>query len=98
MGYYVNPSNGQSKELWLYDNAEEVTLDEAIFLESPGDGLVTLCWVDNGPFTATIICYDNRERDYIVRGFIDGSDTRPYQFYRAPIELVQEFLPNAPAG
>ena len=60
MGYYINPPN-ETKEEWLNDNGLEVTGPEWGLLASNFPGGVYVCLVDNGPFTAAGICYNEAE-------------------------------------
>ncbi|KKK55786.1 hypothetical protein LCGC14_3071060 [marine sediment metagenome] len=56
MGDYINPPEG-TKEDWLEENGELVA---APSWPPPAD-MVLVCLVDNGPFTAAAICYDEGE-------------------------------------
>ncbi len=66
MGYYINPPN-ETKEEWLNDNGMEVTdpswdaLPNFRPTEFQDDDGVYVCLVDNGPFTAAGICYNEAE-------------------------------------
>lgn len=68
MGYYVNPRTG-TKEAWLDAHGLEVTGPEWSYLATNFPGLtpegngVYVCLVDNGPFTAAGICYNEAEFD-----------------------------------
>jgi hypothetical protein len=85
MGYYVNPSS-TSKETWLQENGTKVP-DVLKFDEKPGYRPV--CLVDNGPFTAAGICYDDRELDAFKR----PDDWRPKQWFMVPINKLLEICP-----
>lgn len=72
MGYYINPV-GIEKEEWLIlhgnliDPHSKIEEDERI-----------VCLIDNGPFTAAGICYDDRE----LKEFRDDpTDTRHKLFF-----------------
>ena len=58
MGYYINPQH-TSKEQWLNDYGLEVIGDDVKWGRLPD--MVLVCLVDNGPFTAAGICYDEVE-------------------------------------
>lgn len=70
MGYYINPQH-TSKEQWLNDYGLEVTDPTWDLLatsfpgteHSPEGRGVYVCLVDNGPFTAAGICYNEQEFD-----------------------------------
>jgi hypothetical protein len=74
MGAYINPVN-QSKESWLKEHGEAIdeapkSFDERMKLELP------VCLVDNGPFTAAGIAFDERELQAFTY-----PDHRPKQWY-----------------
>ena len=83
MGYYINPSN-MPKEQWLEENGQNVSPKFA--REHKIDGRYLVCLVDNGPFTAAGICYDDRERDAFLI-----PDQRPKTWYLVSKELLQPF-------
>ena len=55
MGFYVNPPD-MDKETWLVVHGQETTPNWP-----PLEGLVLVCLVDNGPFKAAGICYNESE-------------------------------------
>ncbi len=57
MGYYIDPPEG-TKEEWLTNHGVEVSGD--LRWGHPPD-TVLVCLVDNGPFTAAGICYNEAE-------------------------------------
>ncbi len=59
MGFYINPV-GCPKEQWLQENATEISPDEALPALQTGL-LFPICLVDNGPFTAAGIAFDEDE-------------------------------------
>lgn len=87
MGCYVNP-NDVSKEAWLETNATKIYKKntfpswETIF--ATNERPVVL--VDNGPFRAADVAYD--EREYQV--FTAPDDPRPRKVYTVPIEKLKE--------
>jgi hypothetical protein len=60
MGYYINPK-GCTKEEWLFQYGQPVPASVA--KTHPAGEKVVVCLIDNGPFTAADIAYDDRERD-----------------------------------
>ena len=91
MGHYVNPKDGRSKEEWLiHESTMAITpkvMKEMESFERNGDWVVVL--VDNGPFTAGLICYDQNEFDYI-KGTLD-SDKRFKAFFMVRKEKLKQF-------
>ena len=84
MGYYINPEVG-TKEAWLAENGSRITAVEA--KEYPSNqGRVLVCLVDNGPFTAAGIAFDDEERD----AFMDP-DGRPKKWFLVKRELLKPF-------
>ena len=90
MGYYINPKN-ETKESFLAREGVPVNLFET---EKFSNDEIFCCLVDNGIFTAAVICYDQRELDEIRQGFLDGSDCRPYQFYRVQRSKLDQWFPK----
>jgi hypothetical protein len=87
MGAYINP-RGETKEQWLEREGLELPQDEVAAMGDKafsGDWL-PVCLVDNGPFTAACIMFDNRELDVWLR----PDDTRPKRFFMAPLKLLYE--------
>ena len=78
MGAYVNPS-GESKEEWLSKNATKLDGPPSKFDEVPGSLPVSL--VNNGPFTAAGICFDQGEL-----AEFSAPDRRPKKWFMAKIE------------
>lgn len=84
MGYYINPPEG-TKEGWLNDNGLEVTDPSWGLLATNfrgamgnrGNDGVYVCLVDNGPFTAAAVAYNEAEFD----AFADPTDPRPRTWY-----------------
>lgn len=79
MGAYVNPP-GVEKEAWLAVYADLVP--DAPDSVSEREGELPVCLVDNGPFTAAGIAYDDRE----LSVFCDSRDARPKRWYWAPVD------------
>lgn len=97
MGYYINPES-MTKEQFLELYGQKISDDEAAVLRARDSKQTTVCLVDNGPFTAAGICYDDRERDAFVAGFLRGTDHRPHQFYRVPSYLLDHLIPESLGG
>jgi hypothetical protein len=88
MGYYINPRNC-TKETWLAEHGQPITL--AYAKAHPAGDRVVVCLIDNGPFTAAGIAYDDRERDAFAH-----EDIRPKAWYLVPRALlVKEGFLNA---
>ena len=79
MGYYVNPRN-TSKEEFLDKEGVRIndpSLSQLLsILDDPEDGIV--CLVDNGPFRAAAICYNEGE----ILAFHDPNDSRPKKWFK----------------
>ena len=67
MGAYINPTNGMSKEDWLDKYGVSILGQDAKITEVA----LPVCLVDNGPFTAAAIAYDERELNDFKN---DGTD------------------------
>ena len=84
MGYYINPPDC-TKEMWLETYGQRISEAEAK-AHSAGDRLV-VCLVDNGPFTAAGIAFDDRERDAFAR-----PDARAKYWYIVPRGALEPYL------
>lgn len=86
MGSYVNPQ-GQSKEAWLNSNCSSGPLsairpwDAELYQEN-----LPVCLVDNGPFTAAAIAYNERE----FNDFNDPNDRRYKVWYIVSISRLMQ--------
>lgn len=88
MGLYINPPD-KSKEEWLVENGRQI--DEFDFVIHPfGNGNIPVCLVDNGPFTAAGVAYNEVE----LKAFSDPRDTRRKVFFSVPIEKLVEVVPS----
>lgn len=71
MGVYINPADGRTKEQWLEEEKfdGETTLPPGYeeFKAGQSQGLELVCLVNNGPFTAAGIAYNDREYDEFCR-------------------------------
>ena len=75
MGCYVKPP-AMTKEGWLEQHGLPVSRP-IVFSDVPADCLL-VCLMDNGPFTAAGVAFDERE---FVAFNDDPTDTRPKQWY-----------------
>jgi len=81
MGAYINPK-GRSKESWLEEFGELIeTPPKTVDLSSE---FLPVCLMDNGPFTAAGIAFNQLELD----AFTVKSDTRPKIWYMAHKEAL----------
>ena len=88
MGKYINPKN-QSKEDFLKQNGKLIYKQEMLEYKFSDDKL--LCaWVNNGMFTAALICYCENELDYIKRS--SKTDTRETHYFIVDKKKLEEFL------
>ena len=91
MGCYVNPK-GMTKEDWLAHHgvllrAEEYrTANVQSLLQG---GMILLVHVDNGPFTALGVVYNEAERVE----FDQPDDHRPKSFWLADVDEVRKVAP-----
>lgn len=89
MGVYINPPD-QSKEQWLLANAVETPgrrQPKSLGDVPPGHALV--CLVDNGPFTAAAVIYDEGE----LAAFSDPDDWRPKSWFVVPVRPLCDVAP-----
>lgn len=92
MGYYIDPTNGQTKEEWLTEHGIRLmgvpeTIDEG------GEDLLPVCLVNNGAFNAAGIAFSNAE----LRVFASPRDTRPKVWYLVEKKDLFEVQPNVEA-
>ena len=84
MGTYINPPDC-SKEEWLKKNAVSASMIPPHVYKDRG--LVAVCLVDNGAFTAAGICVDQQELEVFSR-----PDSRPKIWYKVPEDKLAQFL------
>jgi hypothetical protein len=80
MGFYVNPTNGQSKEDWLVLNNKGVCdftnvhpeMKRMMWNQAITNNLICIMLVDNGPFSAMPVVFSFRE----MEEFTDPEDRR----------------------
>lgn len=95
MGFYIDPAT-TTKENWLRDHATLISKPPTsasnaldMFVEQFNAERYILVHVDNGAFTALLICVDPREILAVL------GDERPMCFYRAKMEDVAKVSPFA---
>lgn len=99
MGFYVNPTNGQSKEDWLVLNNKGVCdfttvhpeMKKMMWNQAIANNLICLMLVDNGPFTSLVVVFSFRE----MENFTTPEDRRLK--YLAMVE-VDKFLQAVKEG
>lgn len=87
MGYYVNPPN-ETKEQFLTQHGDPYQDGQTAYEAARPDSRA-VCLVDNGPFTAAGIIYDERE----LTAFTDSDDSRSKQWYVVPVAKLREVSP-----
>jgi hypothetical protein len=80
MGCYINPQS-MSKEEWLKVHGTRANGPTAITEDT-----VPVCLVDNGPFTAAAVAYDERE----LAAFSDPRDNRMKFWFQVRRDLVRQ--------
>lgn len=88
MGYYINPKT-ESKEAFIYREGEKIEFQDVIDASFDEDNMI-VCLVDNGAFTAGLICYCEAELEYIQRTIM--TETRPITFWKIEAKKLQTFL------
>jgi len=95
MGYYINPKDC-SKEIWLDNHSSDLPnltppnwekLQKEI---DHGNHLLPVCLVNNGPFTAAGICYNQRE----LEEFSDPRDYRSKLWYLVSLDNLIDVCPE----
>ena len=92
MGLYLEP--GIDKKQWLEDNATPITGivfgTAEIKMDDVPDDKVIVCLVDNGPFYAAGIAYDDRE----LQAFNHDDDPRAKIWFYLDKELAKATAPE----
>lgn len=88
MGLYINPSD-QSKERWLRHNASQLLTHRPQWSDIPEDKMV-VCLVNNGPFTAAAVCYNERE----LEGFGSPTDQRQKDWLLVDKDKLKQVCPD----
>jgi len=82
MHYYLNVPVGSNKS-WLVRNGEEV--DRAPVWRAIPEGQAAVCSVDNGEFSAALIC---NEKSVLIE-IVDNPDDRPKRWFLvSKVDLV----------
>lgn len=91
MGYYINPTNGQTKEQWLEQHAtgnKYPRIPPKTINDGP-EGTLPVVLVDNFAFTAAGICYSQCElEDFSM------DDGRLKFWYFVPVAKLIEVEPS----
>jgi len=91
MGLYVNPTK-TTKEEWLMANGCPVTSDDITgvrFADVIRKGRIPLVWMDNGPFSAVGVAFNQREAEAFAQ-----HDGRSKLFFTVP----RDSLSNEDSG
>lgn len=88
MGYYIETEAAKNKANWLVDNAGGVIVQQAT--PTPTHDSIPVVVVDNGPFEAAGIAYDQEE----LRAFTDPFDPRPKTIVMVPRDNVIKLCPR----
>ena len=81
MGCYINPKFG-SKEAWLGIHGKIISVSEAEITDTH----LPVCLVDNGPFSAAGVAYDQRE----LEAFSHPTDQRDKVWFMVNRNLLRE--------
>lgn len=110
MGWYINPTDGTTKESWLAKHGEPINQEYAeaylkaakagqdltgpLAAKLAGGTHLFVCLVDNGAFRAAGIAVDQRE----LEAFLQPHDQRPKQWFVVPKEDLKLWLPKRMGG
>lgn len=90
MGYYIETTDRSHKAKAQHfikeHGAGPITAPEFI---DPTTGYVIVCVVDNGPWEAALVCYDERQ----FMRTLNPKDTRPTTYLRMKCETVAKLGP-----
>ena len=91
MGYYINPTD-MSKEQWLAGNGFKISGRDIKMngFENIRSNELPVCLVDNGPFTAAAIAYNQQEFDEFMK-----PDGRGKTWYLVPRVLLKQWYEDA---
>ena len=95
MGDYIDPADGKTKEEFIADIAAPITQQEFLDIDFDTlciDGRWAIAWVNNGLFTAAMVCHNQYDLNRVKR--TTKGDVRPQKFYTAPIDQLIEFVPG----
>lgn len=94
MGYYLNPTDGRTKEEFLEREGKNVypfmfASRQDIWEQTPKDhALIVL--VDNGPFTAAGVAFSPDE----FEAFTEATDARPKRIYMVELSKLKGHVPE----
>ena len=88
MGYYIETEAAKNKAKWLVEHAGGVIVQQAT--PTPTHDSIPVVVVDNGPFEAAGIAYDQEE----LRAFTDPFDPRPKTIVMVPCDNVIKLCPR----
>lgn len=88
MGCYVNLPNDGNKKNWLEMAGEKFIPNVNSWKEKPKDTLPVVL-VDNGPFMAAGVCFDNDE----WLAFSEPGDNRQKWYYYVDIDKLRNYSP-----
>ena len=86
MGCYINPET-ETKEEFL--RRVGTPLQEAPKWDEIPKGSLAVCWVNNGPFSAAGVAFDERE----LEAFMVPEDRRPKKWFIVTIEDLRGVCP-----
>ena len=87
MGYYIETNGVKNKTEWIIANAKGIEQNGPM----PGNkDMIPVVVVDNGPFEAAGIAFDQDE----LYAFTRVSDTRPKRFLLVPREEIIRLQPH----
>lgn len=90
MGFYINPTD-QTKEDFLFKNGHLIRDKHAkdVLSGKLFEGkFLPVCLMDNGPFTAAGIAYDEAE----IEAFQVEGDRRPKTWFAIPKKLLSPYI------
>jgi len=90
MGFYINMTNGLSKEFWLIENGRAIGFKPPESHYDPATDSVAVCLVDNGSWTAAAIAYDHHE--FARFTYDDPEDNRTQLWFMVKRDKLEPFL------
>lgn len=89
MGFYIEATGGKDKAAWLVKNAKGTIVPKA----TPTPDSIPVVVMDNGPFEAAGVAFNQRELD----AFTSPSDYRPKTIVMVPRDEVLKYCPHVQA-
>jgi len=90
MGLYIEV---EDKAAWLMINGTNI-VPNSFTAESIKDEDFLVCLIDNGPFLAAGVAYNEQELGYILKEVTDEKDARPKFFFEVPKKLLKDVCPS----